>query len=28
MSERIRVFAWMPVFSPMLISTVPGDGSR
>jgi [ribosomal protein S5]-alanine N-acetyltransferase len=28
MSGRIRVFAWMPVFSSMLISTVPGGGSR
>jgi hypothetical protein len=28
MSGRIRVFAWPPVFSSMLISTVPGGGSR
>src|SRR5712691_2353229 len=28
MSGRMRVFAWMPVFSSMLIRTVPGGGSR
>ena len=28
MSGCVRVFAWMPVFSSMLISTVPGGGSR
>jgi hypothetical protein len=27
-SGRIRVFAWMPVFSSMLTRTVPGGGSR
>ena len=28
MSGRIRVFAWTPVFSPVLVSTVPGGGFR
>jgi hypothetical protein len=27
-SGRVRVFAWMPVFSSMLTRTVPGGGSR